>query len=543
MAPRANIALQADGQRLTVVGTPTDHELIGNTLCQLDAAQQSAEKEQLQVYSMTTSQRQRLDALMGSIKTDMPGIRTVDTAVKGELMIWATASQHVMLKTLIDSLVHEVPEDQQAQLRTYTLQEGDLPSAQSLLAGMFPDAKIVLDTKSNHLLVWTRADDHTAISAVLKQIDLPPTQAGRPVLQLYDVPTLPGNELLDALQTVAPQAKLKLRADGRRLSVIATPDDQKLIAGAITQLQTVDTAADRSRLEIYTVTPDQRKRFDAVIESIQTDLPGIKVIRDARPGELAIWARDAQHKVLRELIDSLSLDVPADQQLEVAGYTMATTDPARVSEMLKELYPDAKILLDESSSRLLVWTTPAQQAQIKQAISQLDASPAGRRRRQRRQGADGLPSGKPQSCRHAAVAPKTRPPDDPDRRPTGTRNRGLGPAERPSNPLPDFGAVPRGRPFPTADLDALSHRAAGPKPADRPGPADRPDGQGGSRPRGAQRGGLGQCRGASGHLAGHRPDRLARTATAASRWWSTRWKTRGPPRPAACWRRWFPVRS
>ena len=118
------------------------------------------------------------------------------------------------------------------------------------MAGEPDNTKIVLDAKSGHLLVWALPEEHLGIQQVLKQIDLPPSQAGAPVLKLYDVPPMPVKDLLDSLKIVAPQAKMNLQADGQRLSVVATPTDQDRIATTLHELAAAAAAAEKTRCRI-----------------------------------------------------------------------------------------------------------------------------------------------------------------------------------------------------------------------------------------------------------------------------------------------------
>ena len=60
-------------------------------------------------------------------------------------------------------------------------------------------------------------------------------------------------------------------------------------------------------LRLYTLTPAQQARFEAVQADVLQDLPGMRVIKDPQTGELAIWAKASQHEKLTDVFEQLKV--------------------------------------------------------------------------------------------------------------------------------------------------------------------------------------------------------------------------------------------
>jgi type II secretory pathway component GspD/PulD (secretin) len=183
--------------------------------------------------------------------------------------------------------------------------------------------------------------------------------------------------MVTLLQTLAPKAKITLETGGKRLSVVASPADHVTVKAAVEQMDKMLQLEEKGKLVTYPVTPAQRKRFESMVSSLSSELPGIQVLKDTEPSELSIWAKPSQHVAIAEILDQLKRDGAAGEKLQLAVYPIRASDPDSVMTVLKNLFPNAQCTLDKRGRKIMVWTTPSEQEQIKASIETLDAGGAG----------------------------------------------------------------------------------------------------------------------------------------------------------------------
>ena len=196
-------------------------------------------------------------------------------------------------------------------------------------------------------------------------------------LKFYDVPAALRTRFTTLKEQLAPELKEVQIVEGDRpdrMGLVATEAEHLRAEDLLKQLRG-DLPVEESHLRVYPVTPAQRKRFLALLPSLQAELPGVRLVETSLPTELTLWARPAQHERLATVLQSIA-DRDTATALQLVAYPVEQGDVKSIQTVLQELYPDTKIVADAESSRVMVWTTPTEHAQIEQAVRQLDAPAA-----------------------------------------------------------------------------------------------------------------------------------------------------------------------
>ncbi len=196
-------------------------------------------------------------------------------------------------------------------------------------------------------------------------------------MRLYPLGNTPSTSITTVLQTLVPRATVTVDAAHRRLAVAATPDDQAIVKQAIDEYLSAAPSSDQRKLELYTVTPAERKRFQVLLAELAADFPNVKVVTDAEPGELAVWATPTEHEVIVGIIEQLKQATPADEAYRLVAYPIHVADPTSVRNVLQELFPNTKLVLDPKTRRLVAWTRPSEQEAIKSLVEQMDSDQGG----------------------------------------------------------------------------------------------------------------------------------------------------------------------
>ena len=163
------------------------------------------------------------------------------------------------------------------------------------------------------------------------------------------------------------------------LQVVASAADHALIKSNLEEQFKGLPLIEKRKLVVYPVSPSQRLRFQAMLPTMTTDLPEVRVVADGSPNDLAVWAKPSQHTVIKGILEELKTEVPASDKNQLVSYALKFADPTTAMTVLQTLFPGTKINVDLSTNRLLIWTRPSDHEAIRQAVEELDGEKAGER--------------------------------------------------------------------------------------------------------------------------------------------------------------------
>ncbi|NLZ03264.1 MAG: hypothetical protein GXY25_22340, partial [Pirellulaceae bacterium] len=368
LVPRATLTLDAASGELIVWATPEEQALVRAAIEKLGQGDAPENTPSLKIYPLGDLDPAVVQPLLSELS---PAAQlSIDTKSGNLLALAVPAEQAVIQKTLDELQQSELPENT-PELRFHPLKEQLPANVLKLLGQLAPKAEITPDGENGRLMVVATPADHEKIIKTIETVEDAGTTG--PEVRFYplenDLPTA----VLTILKTLAPKAQITPDASGKYLTVVATPADHEVVKQTIEQATSTLPPEERPQLVVYAVTAEQQNRFQAILGRITAELPGVQVIPDTKPGQLSIWARPSEHEVLRDVLDELRQELPPEEQFQLAAYPLRSADPASVTKVLEELFPNTKITLDAKSNRLLIWTRAAEQAAIEAALRQIDA--------------------------------------------------------------------------------------------------------------------------------------------------------------------------
>ena len=299
---------------------------------------------------------------------------------------------------------------------------------------------MTLDAKSSNLIALAVPADQQLIRATLQQLQPGLSGDAGPTVRFHPLVRAPSEGLLNILKEMVPTAQVTPDAENKRLIAVATAADHDAIQKIIEQFESSTPPEEPRKLAVYPVTAAQKKRFQAVLPSLQTDMPGLQVLSDADPGSLTVWAKPSEQIKVGELIKQLEgrraadraaavgdLHVcgrrphddfhlrdhlvsrrqvrggrqvaadpglgsaagsredqartgatgqrrtPGDFEPQFQAYPLSKVAPEVAVPLLQQQLPEAKLVADATSKRVLAWASKADQAVIAKAIEQLQA--------------------------------------------------------------------------------------------------------------------------------------------------------------------------
>jgi type II secretory pathway component GspD/PulD (secretin) len=376
--PYATIRLDGEGKRLTIVAAPEDQAFLKSLLDRYEKIAPPEDKNQLAFYSVTPEQKTRFQAVMTTLATDLPGIKIVADAESSQLAIWAKPEQHAMLRGILEQLRQEPPPERKFRLVVYSLQSADPANVLTLLASMFPDAKLVPDKKTRKIAVWARPADHAAIAAAIGQLDAGPPANGTERVQSHVSPTTDPTVAIGVLEELLPHVKFQIDAKSNTIFARAVPRDQELIRRTLDEMRVENAPENKARLEVYSLDVENATPLVTLLQSL---LPTAKITIDAEAHSIAVWGTKKDHETVREAIGKFGGGGVAGGPLETARqvevYPLTKADPASTLALLKTLIPKARLAIDPRTQRLIVVATLADHKVVRGTLEQLQPDKPG----------------------------------------------------------------------------------------------------------------------------------------------------------------------
>ncbi len=377
VVPSATLTLDPGTNRLLAFAAPPQQEQIQQTLQKLQAGGPDDIPDVPVVYSL---RQVAPETVLTMVQTLFPRAKvSVDAGTK-RLVVLATLQQQTAIGQFIEQL--ETQPTGQVQIKDYPLNDLATQQVQQVVQSMVPEAKLTFEPDAGRLLVIATETQQTQVQDVLRQLAAAAGTTIQRTVRSYDVTELQREQFTKNYVQLDPQLKdIKLLDAGTptQLLVLATEDQHVRLDRVLRELLRT-LPAETSQLKVFSVTPTQRSRFLALQASIDPRLKSVRVIDESRPQELVVWATPEQVQLIEDLLQSLKDAAPTDA-MQLVAYPIEVGDPSSVQAVLRELYPDTKILVDEESRRVMVWTTAEQHRAIAQAVHQLDAPPSAGKRR------------------------------------------------------------------------------------------------------------------------------------------------------------------
>ena len=430
VVPTARVTVNAPTRSLVAFGTLTDHEAIRALIQQLEQqAETAGTAKVLKTYPAAGTLSTNMVTLMA---TAVPSAQVLADTANQRLLIMATADQHTQIEVLLQSLVsaetggrvlviHDAErvdttsvtallttvtpqaavtidainkrllvvasEDDQKKVtavleQVQTSEENSLRPLKSyplqpkmtsatittLLATLVPKAGVTADEPNRRLLIAATEKEHILIEQVIAQVQQEAVGI-QPLLKFYPLTKLAGPTSLPVLQTIAPLAKITFQPEGKRFSIIATPDDHAAIASTLQQLEM--NAADLQRsLKFYDVSTIGGADARALLTTTYTD---VSFVATADGMKVMAWVSADQDQQILATLEQLTKEQPFESTRTMELYSITDLGPS-ASTVLAQAVPRAVITAGARADQLAIVATAADHEKLKTVLSQLQGS-------------------------------------------------------------------------------------------------------------------------------------------------------------------------
>ena len=348
--PKAILALNPKTGKIAAWGLAADHETIKQTIAKL-GSETAGSGETLEVYRLAGADAATLLLLQSMV----PEAKLSLDPTSGNVLAWATPAEHKRLAASLAKLGTGPGRETASQVEVFKLTRASPTVAVTLLQTLLPHAKVSLDVASNSIVAVANADDRKVIKETIDRLQAANSGAAAPELSFHTFKQPPPADLVTVLRTAVPLATLKLDTEGKRLTIVATAEDRAFLESLLARYEKIAPPEEKNQLVIYPVTAEQKTRFQAVVTTLVTDMPGIKVVADAEPNQVAVWAKPEQQEMVRSMLEQLRKEPPLEQQAHLVVYPVEMENATPLMAFLQLLVPTAKMAMDVDAHSVAVW--------------------------------------------------------------------------------------------------------------------------------------------------------------------------------------------
>ncbi|MGD9646727.1 MAG: secretin N-terminal domain-containing protein [Pirellulales bacterium] len=323
----------------------------------------------LAVYPLKGLDAQATTDVLAALFSDTKVV--VDPKVD-QLMVYAVPERQAAIQTVLAQLHADNPPEKKPRLERYPVRAGRRAEVLEVLKLAVPAALVRVDPERGDLLAWATPAEHRTIEDQIATLGAPAAPAAERQLEVYPLLHSDAATVLELLQKMLPDARLAVDAGTKSIVALAAPDEQRAIRATLDQLEAQGNQ--RQTLVVYPVAADKRKRVQAVLTSLDSELPGMRIVPDASGADsLAIFADPKQHELIKSVIEQCDRELPAAEEFRVVAYRLRTADPASVLTALQALLPEVKFVVDAKARQIVAWARPEDHEQIRAAVDELDA--------------------------------------------------------------------------------------------------------------------------------------------------------------------------
>ncbi|MBR5627405.1 MAG: hypothetical protein IKW74_07280, partial [Thermoguttaceae bacterium] len=235
------------------------------------------------------------------------------------------------------------------------------------ISKLVPAAKVSYDYYNHRLIVWGTEEEHKIVKETVSGMTKDNSPAKRVIR--YEIRRMSGSRLVQLISQVYPNADPSF--DEASNSIIVRGN--VLMLDEIKEfLELVDPENPGELDPVLKFYPVGAEPSDSLISAVKQLIPNAaKVEADVQGKQIVVIARPSEQKVVEDNIKSIVETFTSPEQKMIA-YPIYGADLESLKESMSNVYPDAKIEIDERGRRLLIWATLEEHEKISEEVSQIN---------------------------------------------------------------------------------------------------------------------------------------------------------------------------
>ena len=379
MVPKAEVTVDSELGRVSVVATPGDQTQIESVLSTLTEGVANLPQPTVEVVKVPRELRDRFEAIRSLLDTQVPKAKLLWDPKTLELTVWAMADDHARVGGFLEQMSRQpATKPDQAIFEVMKIpreMRARFDSIQSLLAAEIPEAKLTWDPKTLELTVWATAIEISRVREVLAQVAKQP--ATQPPRQTVIVHTLPKGlrdrfeSIQNLLTAQIPQATLVWNAETLELTVWALPDDHLRVGELLEQISRHPPTEKKRQLAAYPMTTAD---LSTVVNMLKNVASEAQITEDTKGRRVLVWATVEEQQAVEDAIRAMGDSDTVHGPRSYMSHPVRGLDLALATRLLTERYPGVTLEQDAPRSALIALATVSQHEQIDQTLEQMQTA-------------------------------------------------------------------------------------------------------------------------------------------------------------------------
>ncbi len=374
VAADATLSLDATFENLIAFASETEHQAIAAAIAGLrtDLVNANGDDQIVAVYPLDPEVISASSLVTSFDDATVDQLSIQPNVETNSLIVRGSEQAQARFRGTIDSITSQLRKTNEQQTQVYRFNNAAPTVALNALTALLPQATFAIDAETSVLVATATARQHETIAKVVKQIDSE-RPAGNQSTRVYRLHRSSARTVNQALEMIAPKAKIGYDSGSNVVIATATEEDHKILQEAVAQIE------GRAQGGIIRIYPLTNVAATVAASAVQAIADSTTAPVDVQPNEdsnsLVIVADETQHQLIRQAIEQLDAE---DRQLEV--FQLIVSDPFAVEMSIDDLFGDLpenatpSVSTDYETSKLFVRGTKRQIDQIRQLLVKLGES-------------------------------------------------------------------------------------------------------------------------------------------------------------------------
>jgi type II secretory pathway component GspD/PulD (secretin) len=339
--------MDAKSKQLVVIAPLEKHGRVKAMLQQVDQPGAERGKPEIRAYPI---QGVTVASVITLLQPLWPDANLAVDPSASKLLVTATSVEQQEIQEVIQRL-NDPQAGDEVRVETYSAPAGNLDTLPSILNQIAPKAVLSIDAANRTLTALASEADHQRIQEAIAQLGKRFEE--RQVLEIYPVDSATSAELLETVQSLLPGVKSSLSQAGSQLVILAGEPEHQKVKSLLEKISQQREQAGGLLMKVYRL---ESETPGTLLSLVQQTLPTAEVIQVSTSGPVAVWAREAEHAKLEEVLGQVGSEADRDTT-SLKMYQLPAGRGAAFGLLLAQQRPTAQIALGAGTDQQVVSDT------------------------------------------------------------------------------------------------------------------------------------------------------------------------------------------